>query len=190
MQILSRSKFPRKSQGEVHTCVEIAISCDSFLQRHSCALCRTLDFDAGKNFRFEHQSPGCQVVVDLIVTDRHGRHVPGTDRRLISPFTRMEFPRRLLDSRPQGARFRGFRSDRRPGTRCKPQDRSAAGGNPGLHRPASADGGVDLADNRLANTKSSSEAVVRYLEKSAISGDYVAILLYRSEPAHGAAVHQ
>src|SRR2546425_7151887 len=115
------------------------------------------------------------VIVDLIVTDRHGRHVPGLTA---ADFTISE------DGIPQ--KIIGFTSSASSAPNASSQmvttgqDANLKAGqqqseSTPLREPRLLTVVLDLADNRLANTKSSSDAVLQYLEKSAISGDYVAI---------------
>src|SRR5882762_7854330 len=115
------------------------------------------------------------VVVDLIVTDRHGRHVPGLT---VADFTIYEdgVPQKIVGFTPSGSSVsEGSAPTVAPGQGANLKTGQQQAETPGLHDPRLLTVVLDLADNRLANTKSSSEAVVRYLEKSAISGDYVAI---------------
>ncbi len=114
------------------------------------------------------------VVIDLIVTDRHGHHVPGLTA---ADFTIYEdgVPQKIVGFTPPGnpvsegsspAATTGQGANLKAGQ----QTETTASHDPHLLTVM-----LDLADNTLANTKNSSEAVVKYLEKSAVSGDYVAI---------------
>ncbi len=114
------------------------------------------------------------VVIDLIVTDRHGHHVPGLTA---ADFTIHEdgVPQKIVGFTPPGSPVsEGSSPAVTPGQganlKAGQQTETTAPHEPHLLTVV-----LDLADNSLANTKSSSEAVVKYLEKSAISGDYVAI---------------
>src|SRR6266404_5083566 len=89
------------------------------------------------------------VVVDLIVTDRHGRHVQGLTAEDFKVYE---------DGVPQ--KIIGF----------TPSAAAASPSQPHLLTVV-----LDLADNRPANTKTSSDAVLHYLDKTLGTGDYVAI---------------
>lgn len=115
------------------------------------------------------------VVIDLIVTDRHGRHVPGLTA---ADFTIYEdgVAQKIIGFTPSESSAPNASSQMAtPGQteNLKAGQRQSESTSP--REPHLLTVVLDLADNRLANTKSSSDAVVRYLEKSAISGDYVAI---------------
>jgi VWFA-related protein len=115
------------------------------------------------------------VVVDLIVTDRHGRHVQG--------LTAADFKvyedgilQKIIGFTPSA----GSASDSlSPMVTTGPEGNLKPAPQPG---PAASLPGphlltvvLDLADNRPANTKNSSDAVLRYLDKTLGTGDYVAI---------------
>jgi VWFA-related protein len=115
------------------------------------------------------------VVVDLIVTDRHGHHVQGLTAadfkvyedgvlQKIIGFTPSAGP--ASDSSSQMV-------NTGPDANLKPaRQPSPAASSPQPHLLTVV---LDLADNRPANTKSSSDAVLRYLDKTLGAGDYVAI---------------
>jgi VWFA-related protein len=115
------------------------------------------------------------VVVDVIVTDRHGRHVPGLTA---ADFIVFEdgIPQKIIGFTPSlGSASNGAPQMVTPeqGANLKAGHQQSEGTS--LREPHLLTVVLDLADNRLSNTKSSSDAVLQYLEKSAISGDYVAI---------------
>jgi len=115
------------------------------------------------------------VVIDLIVTDRHGRHMPGLSA---TDFTVYEdgVPQKIVSFTP---------SANTPSPAATPPATTAPEQSPkpaqtqtvsdATHDPHLLTIVLDLADNRLSNTKSSSEAVLKYLDKSAMNGEYVAI---------------
>ena len=114
------------------------------------------------------------VLVDVIVTDRKGHHVPGLEAKdftiyedgvaqKIDGFTATE------NSSADGAETTSNSEARANGT-----------GNLSVRKDAAKDPHLltvvlDLADNRPANTKQSADAVLRYLEKSVTKDDYTAI---------------
>jgi VWFA-related protein len=112
------------------------------------------------------------VVIDLIVTDRHGHHVQGLTA---SDFTIYEdgIPRKIIGfassavsaSNPVAAL--GANEVPKAATQ---QGQSGLPPQPHLLTVV-----LDLGGNRLANTKSSCNAVLRYLDKTLASNDYVAI---------------
>jgi VWFA-related protein len=115
------------------------------------------------------------VVVDLIVTDRHGHHVQGLTAvdfkvyedgvlQKIVGFTPSESS--ASDSSSQAVNA-GLDGNLKPAPLPSP---AAPLPEPHLLTVV-----LDLADNRPANTKNSSDAVLRYLDKSLGPGDYVAI---------------
>jgi len=115
------------------------------------------------------------VVIDLIVTDRRGHHVPGLTA---SDFTVYEdgVAQKIVGFTPSSGSTSNTSSpvavakaDEFPKTAAQ-QGQSALPPEPHLLTVV-----LDLADNRSANTKSSSDAVLRYLDKTLGSGDYVAI---------------
>ena len=115
------------------------------------------------------------VVIDLIVTDRHGHHVP---RLTASDFTIYEdgVPQKIIGFTPSAGSASNTSSpmavpkaDEIPKT-IPPQGQSASPPEPHLLTVV-----LDLADNQPANTKSSSDAVLGYLDKTLLSSDYVAI---------------
>lgn len=111
------------------------------------------------------------VVIDLIVTDRHGHHVPGLTA---SDFTIYEdgVPQKIIGFTPatgSTSAMTALKADEIPNT-VPQQGQSALPPEPHLLTVV-----LDLADNRPANTKRSSDAVLRYLDKTLASTDYVAI---------------
>jgi VWFA-related protein len=115
------------------------------------------------------------VVVDLIVTDRHGHHVQGLTAadfkvyedgvlQKIVGFSPSESS--VSDSSSQAVNA-GSDGNMKPAPLAS---RTAPVPEPHLLTVV-----LDLADNRPANTKNSSDAVLRYLDKSLGTGDYVAI---------------
>jgi VWFA-related protein len=115
------------------------------------------------------------VVVDLIVTDRHGRHVQGLTA---ADFKVYEdgVPQKIIGFTPSA----GSASDSSSPPVAAASDASLKPVPP--PGPAASPSGphlltvvLDLADNRPANTKTSSDAVLHYLDKTLGTGDYVAI---------------
>src|SRR6266404_7520492 len=115
------------------------------------------------------------VVVDLIVTDRHGHHVQGLTAayfkvyedgvlQKIVGFSPSESS--VSDSSSQAVNA-GSDGNMKPAPLAS---RTAPVPEPHLLTVV-----LELADNRPANTKNSSDAVLRYLDKSLGTGDYVAI---------------
>jgi VWFA-related protein len=115
------------------------------------------------------------VVVDLIVTDRHGRHVQG--------LTAADFKvyedgilQKIVGFTPSAGSASDSSSpmvNAGPDGNLKPAPQpSPAASLPGPHLLTVV---LDLADNRPANTKNSSDAVLGYLDKTLGTGDYVAI---------------
>ncbi|MEQ1352417.1 MAG: VWA domain-containing protein [Candidatus Acidiferrum sp.] len=115
------------------------------------------------------------VVVDVIVTDRHGKHVSGLTaadftvyedgvQQAITSFTTPGQANSESGTAPVSAD-----KSIAPGA-TQPVHDLTASNNPHLLTVV-----LDLADNRMANTKSSSDAVLQYLDKSALSGDFVSI---------------
>jgi VWFA-related protein len=115
------------------------------------------------------------VLVDVIVTDRHGHHVPGLTS---ADFTVYE------DGVAQN--IVGFSASGTSATDVSAP--TAATGTEAAPKPAEPPSKaslaiephlltvvLDLADNRPSNTKNSSDAVLQYLDKSVKSDDYVAI---------------
>jgi len=122
------------------------------------------------------------VVIDLIVTDRRGHHVPGLTA---SDFTVYEdgVAQKIVGFTPSSGSTSNTSSpvavakaDEFPKTAAQ-QGQSALPPEPHLLTVV-----LDLADNRSANTKSSSDAVLRYLDKTLGSDDYVAIYYIESTP--------
>ncbi|GAC1701078.1 MAG: hypothetical protein NVS9B4_03740 [Candidatus Acidiferrum sp.] len=115
------------------------------------------------------------VVIDLIVTDRHGHHIPGLTA---SDFTIYEdgVPQKVIGFIPSAGSVSNTSSP--TAVTAAPllpkeggeQIQSSLPSEPHLLTVV-----LDLADNRPANTKSSSDAVLRYLDKTLASNDYVAI---------------
>ena len=115
------------------------------------------------------------VIIDLIVTDRHGHHVPGLNA---PDFTIYEdgVPQKIVGFTPSAGSVSNAPSPVAP---PKAEDTtktsSPVGPSPIAAEPHLLTVVLDLADNRPANTKSSSDAVLGYLDKTLASGDYVAI---------------
>jgi len=111
------------------------------------------------------------VVVDLIVTDRHGRHVQGLTAEDFKVYED-GVPQKIIGFTPSA----GSASDSSslPGAAA-----SDASPKPGpiasFPEPHLLTVVLDLADNRPSNTKTSSDAVLHYLDKTLGTGDYVAI---------------
>lgn len=110
------------------------------------------------------------VMVDVIVTDKNGRHVPGLQAL---DFTIIE------DGVPQ--RITSFSESRSPVTHDKT---SGPGASQTVDAPAAAAAArrphlltvvMDLADSRPDNLRRSADAVVSYLEKKLTPNDFVAI---------------
>ena len=115
------------------------------------------------------------VVVDLIVTDRHGRHVQGLTA---ADFKIYEdgVPQKIIGFTPSA----GSASDSSSpavaaGSDANAKPVSQPGPAASLSEPHLLTVVLDLADNRPANTKTSSDAVLHYLDKTLGTGDYVAI---------------
>jgi VWFA-related protein len=125
---------------------------------------------AGSNIKVQTSN----VVVDLIVTDRHGHHVPGLTA---ADFTIYEdgVPQKIIGFTPPGSPVSEGSSPAVTAVQGANLKTGQQTETTSPHDPHLLTVVLDLADNTLANTKNSSEAVVKYLEKSAISGDYVAI---------------
>src|SRR5215813_1627399 len=114
------------------------------------------------------------VLIDVIVTDHKGRHVPGLSAK---DFTIFE------DGVAQ--KIAGFTAAENSSTDdagTRPDAGVAA--SDGASQPAMKGPAkdphlltvvLDLADNRPANTKQSADAVLRYLEKSVSKDDFMAI---------------
>jgi len=115
------------------------------------------------------------VVVDLIVSDRHGRHVQGltaADFKVYEdgvPQTIIGFTPSAGSASDSSSPAVAAGSD----TNAKPV--SQPGPSASLSEPHLLTVVLDLADNRPANTKNSSDAVLHYLDKTLGTGDYVAI---------------
>jgi VWFA-related protein len=114
------------------------------------------------------------VVVDLIVTDRHGRHVQGLTAADFKVFED-GVPQKIIGFTPSAgsATEPSSRAVATPDANVKPASPSAPAASPAQPRLLTVV--LDLADNRLANTKTSSDAVLHYLDKTLGTGDYVAI---------------
>jgi len=112
------------------------------------------------------------VLIDVIVTDHKGRHVPGLAAK---DFTIYE------DGVAQKiAGFTAAENASSDDVETAPSAGTVAGGEPAPVKRAAKDPRLltvvlDLADNRPANTKQSADAVLRYLEKSVGKDDYMAI---------------
>ena len=115
------------------------------------------------------------VVVDLIVTDRHGRHVQGLTAADFKVYEDGVL-QKIVGFSPSGSSVSDSSSqavNAGPDGNMKPASPiSPAAPVPEPHLLTVV---LDLADNRPANTKNSSDAVLRYLDKSLGAGDYVAI---------------
>jgi VWFA-related protein len=115
------------------------------------------------------------VVVDLIVTDRHGHHVPGLTA---SDFTIYEdgVAQKIVGFTPAAGSASNTSSPlAAPRTGEVPKTAPQQGPAALSSEPHLLTVVLDLADNRPANTKSSSDAVLGYLDKTLGSGDYVSI---------------
>src|SRR5258708_5664137 len=120
------------------------------------------------------QVQSVNVVIDMIVTDRHGHHVPGLTA---SDFTIYEdgVPQKIvgftpsLESASNTPAPAASKEGEIPKTISQPSQPASA---PEPHLLTVV---LDLADNRPANTKSSADAILGYLDKTLASGDYVAI---------------
>ena len=121
------------------------------------------------------RSQSVNVVIDLIVTDHHGDHIAGLTA---SDFTIYEdgVPQKIVGFTPSERSFGPSSPVVEPkvnevGQTVSPKGQSASAPlEPHLLTMV-----LDLADNRVANTKSSSDAVLKYLDKTLATGDYVAI---------------
>lgn len=112
------------------------------------------------------------VVIDLIVTDRRGHHVPGLTA---SDFALYEdgVPQKILGFTPSaGSAPSAAAGAGQADQSLKPASVGQAASPPAPHLLTVV---LDLADNRPSNTKSSSDAVLGYLDKTVASNDYVAI---------------
>src|SRR5258708_1134379 len=108
------------------------------------------------------------VVVDLIVTDRHGKHVPGLPA---TDFTIYEdgVPQKVISFTPSAnspSQAAAPAATPTPDQNAKPAQTQNV--SEATHDPRLLTVVLDLADNRMSNTKSSSEAVLKYLDKSAM----------------------
>jgi len=111
----------------------------------------------------------------VIVADRHGRHVPGLKAADFVVYDDGIAQRIDSFAASAGPASDAFSSTVNPGKegiaeRAQPQSKSAPSSDPHLLTVV-----LDLADNRPSNTKNSSDAVLRYLDKTATKEDYVAI---------------
>jgi len=114
------------------------------------------------------------VVVDLIVTDRHGHHVQGLTAADFKVYEDGVL-QKIIGFTPSAGSAPDSSSPTVAGSdaNVKPisQPRTASSQpDPRLLTVV-----LDLADNRPANTKNSSDAVLHYLDKTLGIGDYVAI---------------
>lgn len=115
------------------------------------------------------------VVVDVIVTDRHGHHVPGLTS---NDFTLYEDG---VAQKIVGFTVSGMSATEAPtpvaatGTEAVPKPPEPPSKAPLMAEPHLLTVVLDLADNRPANTKNSSDAVLKYLDKTVKTDDYVAI---------------
>jgi VWFA-related protein len=115
------------------------------------------------------------VVIDLIVTDRHGRHVQGLNA---TDFTIYEdgVPQKIVGFTPSAGSSSSAASPAAAPTAYEIPKTAAPPGQPVVAPdPHLLTVVLDLADNRSENTKSSSDAILGYLDKTLVSGDYVAI---------------
>jgi VWFA-related protein len=114
------------------------------------------------------------VVVDLIVTDRHGRHVQGLTANDFKVFED-GVPQKIIGFTPSAGSATELSSPAVAtlDANVKPASQSAPAASPAQPRLLTVV--LDLADNKLSNTKTSSDAVLRYLDKTLGTGDYVAI---------------
>jgi len=117
------------------------------------------------------------VVVDLIVTDRHGRHVQGLTA---ADFKIYEdgVPQKIIGFTPSAGSASDSPSPALAAgaeANAKPVSQPGPAASASLSEPHLLTVVLDLADNRPANTKNSSDAVLHYLDKTLGTGDYVAI---------------
>jgi VWFA-related protein len=114
------------------------------------------------------------VVVDLIVTDRHGRHVQGLTA---ADFKVYEdgVPQKIIGFTPSAGSAPDSLSPAVAGSNANVKPVSPPGPAGSLPEPHLLTVVLDLADNRPANTKNSSDAVLHYLDKTLGTGEYVAI---------------
>jgi len=114
------------------------------------------------------------VVVDLIVTDRHGRHVQGLTAADFKVFED-GVPQKIIGFTPSAGSATEPSSPAvaSPDTNAKPVSPTAPAAAPTQPRLLTVV--LDLADNRPSNTKTSSDAVLHYLDKTLGTSDYVAI---------------
>jgi VWFA-related protein len=114
------------------------------------------------------------VVIDLIVTDRHGHHVQGLTA---SDFKIYEdgVPREIIGFTPSAGSASTSSSMAALGAEEVPKAATPQGQSGLPTQPHLLTVVLDLGGNRLANTKTSCNAVLRYLEKTLASNDYVAI---------------
>ena len=115
------------------------------------------------------------VVVDLIVTDRHGRHVQGLTAEDFKVYED-GVPQRIIGFTPSAGSASNSSS---PAVVAGSDANLKTAPQPGPAKSPSEPHlltvVLDLADNRPANTKNSSDAVLHYLDKTLGTGDYVAI---------------
>lgn len=115
------------------------------------------------------------VILDVIVTDRHGRHIPGLTS---SDFTILEdgVAQKIVGFTPSAGSASNTSSPE-PTKTTGPTAADAPA--PVQTRPQTEPHlltvVLDLADNRPENTKNSSDAVLKYLDKTLLTNDYVAI---------------
>lgn len=115
------------------------------------------------------------VLIDVIVTDRHGRHVPGLKAADFVVYDDGIAQRIDSFTASAGPASHAPPSTVNPGKvgiaeKAQPQSTSTPSSDPHLLTVV-----LDLADNRPSNTKNSSDAVLRYLDKTTTKQDYVAI---------------
>jgi VWFA-related protein len=108
------------------------------------------------------------VVIDVIVTDKNGNHVPGLTAKdfAVSEDGASQKITSFAESRGQG-----------PGreTVAPPQIAKDSNAVVAVNRPHLLTVVMDLADSRPDNLRKSADAVVKYLEKKLTRDDYVAI---------------
>lgn len=109
-----------------------------------------------------------RVVVDVIVTDKKGHHVPGLTA---NDFTLSE------EGVAQKVETFSENNSGTPEAETSPAATSAQPGAPAAtaSRPHLVTVVMDLADSRPENLRKASEAVLKYLEKNLKANDYIAI---------------
>jgi VWFA-related protein len=132
------------------------------------ALCFSLNVTAQQPETFKAETN--RVVVDVIVTDKKGHHVPGLTA---SDFSLMEegAPQRI-ESFTENLSTAGSTST--VPVPAFPSTGTSTYVPPGA-RPHLVTVVMDLADNRPENLRKASDAVLKYLEKNVKPNDYIAI---------------